>query len=77
MEGGTVSGSQITVSLPANIVAAGGGNIVAAGGGNIVAAGGGNVWPGIVAAGGGNVVPRSSPVIYNSGSNSFGPLPKP
>ena len=89
LEGGNVSGNSLTVSLPANIVAAGGGNIVAAGGGNftsngatlpagIVAAGGGN----IVAAGGGNVAPpnntlvprNSSPVIFTN--NSFVDLPK-
>ncbi len=47
---GMLKGGNITISLPANIVAAGGGNIVAAGGGNIVAAGGGNLTNGINAA---------------------------
>lgn len=88
LEGGTASANRITISLPANIVAAGGGNIVAAGGGNfvsngatvpagIVAGGGGN----IVAGGGGNVLPsfntvvpmNSSRVIFTN--NSFIELP--
>lgn len=40
---GFMQGGRITVSLPPNMVAAGGGNMVAAGGGNMVAAGGGNL----------------------------------
>lgn len=40
---GFLQGGRITVSLPPNMVAAGGGNMVAAGGGNMVAAGGGNL----------------------------------
>ena len=77
MELGTVSGNQITISLPANIVAAGGGNIY--GGRNgIVAAGGGNaVSNGIVAAGGGNLVPRyTNPHQYfNADAAAFADLP--
>ena len=68
MEGGAVSGNQITISYPPNIVSAGGGNIVAAGAGNSPT--------GIVAAGAGNIVPRSTPVIVVSGGN-FATLPKP
>lgn len=49
---GSFDNGRLTVSLPPNLVAAGGGNLVAAGGGNLVAAGGGN----LVAAGGGNLV---------------------
>lgn len=65
---GVVAGGQLSVSLPPNMVAAGGGNLVgndgasmvAAGGGNMVAAGGGNILAAkieratMVAAGGGN-----------------------
>lgn len=76
IENGPVAGNRITVSLPPNIVAAGGGNIVAAGGGNIIAAGV-SVPAGIVAAGGGNVVPRpSSPLIYQTNPIGWFTLPK-
>lgn len=47
-----LNGTGSLISLPAEVVAAGGGNVVAAGGGNVIAPGGANV----VAAGGANAV---------------------
>jgi hypothetical protein len=59
---GKLRSGNVQVSLPANIVAAGGGNIVAAGGGNIVAAGGGNIAGSISSA-----LDRNPPTSPKSG----------